>query len=68
MSIGFAIVVIAAGAILRYAVATSVAGVDLQTLGLILMIAGAGGLVIALFLAASNRTHIGTDTAQPFRW
>ena len=40
---------IAIGAILRFAVDVSVQGIDLQVVGLILMIAGAVGLVLALF-------------------
>ena len=48
MSIGFSIFLIAAGAILRYAVTASVSGVELETVGLILMIAGIIGLVISL--------------------
>lgn len=48
MGIGTSIFLIAAGAILRYAVTASVQGVELQTVGLILMIVGIIGLVIAL--------------------
>ena len=48
MSIGFSIFLIAVGAILRYAVTTSVSGIELETVGLILMIAGIIGLVISL--------------------
>jgi hypothetical protein len=48
MTIGGAILLGAIGAILRYAVADSVDGVDLETIGLILMIAGVVGLVLAL--------------------
>ncbi len=48
MSIGFSIFLIAVGAILRYAVTASVSGVELETVGLILMIAGIIGLVISL--------------------
>ena len=40
---------IAVGAILRYAVTASVSGISLQTVGLILMIAGILGLVLSLF-------------------
>ena len=39
MTIGLAIFLIAVGAILRYAVTTSISGVELQTVGLILMVA-----------------------------
>jgi hypothetical protein len=48
MSIGASIFLIAVGAILRYAVTASVSGIELQTVGLILMIAGIIGLVISL--------------------
>lgn len=55
MTIGSSIFLIALGAILRYAVTASVAGVDLQVVGLILMIAGAIGLVIGLFMMTAAR-------------
>ncbi|HEX2232199.1 MAG TPA: DUF6458 family protein, partial [Thermoleophilaceae bacterium] len=45
---GIAILLIAVGAILRYAVTVSIEGVELDTVGLILMIAGIIGLIIAL--------------------
>ena len=48
MGIGTSIFLIATGAILRYAVTASVQGVELQTVGLILMIVGIIGLVISL--------------------
>jgi Flp pilus assembly protein protease CpaA len=43
------------GAILRYAVTDTISGVDLATIGLILMIAGIVGLVISLFMFATAR-------------
>jgi hypothetical protein len=42
------IFLIALGAILRYAVTVTVSGVELQTVGLILMIVGILGLVVSL--------------------
>jgi hypothetical protein len=48
MTIGIAILLIAVGAILRYAVTVTVEGVELDTVGLILMITGIIGLVISL--------------------
>jgi hypothetical protein len=48
MGIGTSIFLIAVGAILRYAVTVTVSGVELQTVGLILMIVGIIGLVISL--------------------
>jgi hypothetical protein len=50
MTIGASIFLIAVGAILKYAVDVSVQGIEIQTIGLILMIAGVVGLVIGLFL------------------
>jgi membrane protein implicated in regulation of membrane protease activity len=49
MTTGSSIFLIAVGAILRYAVTATVSGISLQTIGLILMIAGALGLVLSLF-------------------
>jgi Domain of unknown function (DUF6458) len=48
MSYGTSILLIAVGAILRYAVTVSVSGVLLPTVGLILMIVGIVGLVLSL--------------------
>ena len=50
MTIGVALFLIAAGAILKFAVTASVADVDLQTVGVILMIVGGVGLVIGLVM------------------
>lgn len=48
MTIGASLFLLATGAILRYAVKDSWSAVDLPTVGLILMIAGAIGLIIGL--------------------
>jgi membrane protein implicated in regulation of membrane protease activity len=48
MYIGTSIFLIALGAILRYAVTATVAGVDIQTAGLILMVVGVLGLILSL--------------------
>ena len=47
MTIGASIFLIALGAILYFAVTVSVAGIQIQTIGLILMIVGVLGLVIS---------------------
>ena len=60
MTIGIAILLIAVGAILRYAVTITVEGVEIDTVGLILMIAGIIGLVIALAV-----TFMGSDRRNP---
>lgn len=55
MGIGTSIFLIAVGAILYFAVDASVSGLDISTVGLILMICGALGLVISMFLIGSAR-------------
>lgn len=50
MSIGLSILLIAAGAILRWAVSAQVSGVSLTTVGAILMVVGVVGLVVSLAL------------------
>ena len=52
MTAGFGIFLIAIGAIIRYAINFEVAGVDEDTIGLILMIAGVAVLVISLIQMA----------------
>jgi len=58
MGIGMSIFLIAVGAILRYAVNVSVEGVEIDTVGLILIVVGIIGLVISLaivFMATDDR-------------
>jgi hypothetical protein len=58
MTIGAALLLIAVGAILRFADATvSTHGIDLHTIGDILMVVGAIGLVLWLFVWAPRRTR-----------
>ena len=52
MSTGMSVLIIAVGAILRYAVTDKVSDVDLSTVGLILMIAGVAGLILSFFQEA----------------
>lgn len=61
MTIGSSIFLIALGAILRYAVTDSISGVDLTTIGLILMIAGVVGLLIGLYLMTTRRDETYRD-------
>jgi hypothetical protein len=55
MGIGTSIVLIAVGAILKYAVTASVSGIELQTVGVILMVAGIIGLLLSLLWTAMAR-------------
>ncbi len=63
MTTGTSLFFIAVGAILRYAVTTTVSGISLQTVGLILIIIGVVGLVLSLFymLAWSPRRRVVRD-------
>jgi tetrahydromethanopterin S-methyltransferase subunit C len=63
MSIGGSVFLIAVGAILRYAVQDSLEGVNLEVVGLILMIAGAIALVASLIWGAmaTRRTTVYDD-------
>lgn len=55
MRIGASLFLIALGAILKFAVTKHVNGIDLSTVGIVLMIVGAVGLVIAVALMTSRR-------------
>jgi hypothetical protein len=64
MPLGTSIFLIAVGAILRWAVTTSVEGINLQTVGLILLIVGIVGLVLSvLYMAAwvPRRGRVGRE-------
>lgn len=53
MGIGISVFLLAVGAILAFAVDVSLSGIDLDTVGVILMIVGAVGLLIStLFLSS----------------
>jgi Domain of unknown function (DUF6458) len=55
MGIGTSIFLIAAGAILYFAVDAEVSGLEITTVGLILMICGVLGLLISLFFLGPYR-------------
>jgi Domain of unknown function (DUF6458) len=55
MGIGTSIFLIALGAILKFAVTVSIGGIELATVGVILMIAGVLGLLISLFIMSQAR-------------
>ena len=53
MGIGTSLVLIAVGAILKWAVTATVSGVSITTIGTILLIVGVVGLVISLIITAN---------------
>ena len=60
MSIGASLFLIAVGAILKFAVTASISGIELATVGTILMIVGIIGLAVSLLyigVLADRRRH-----------
>ena len=55
MGIGTSIFLIALGAILKFAVTTSVSGIELATVGVILMVVGVIGLLFSLMILGARR-------------
>jgi len=53
MGVGVSLLLIAAGAILTWAVSAETSGIDLNTVGVILMVVGAVGLVLSLVFWSS---------------
>ena len=64
MGIGTSILLIAVGAILYFAVNVDVSGLEISTVGLILMVVGVIGLLISLFFL-SQRRDAGVVDAAP---
>jgi Domain of unknown function (DUF6458) len=62
MGIGTSLFLIAVGAILYFAVNADISGIEISTVGLILMIIGVLGLVISFFmLNSARRTTVTRD-------
>ena len=55
MRLGSSLFLIAVGAILYFAVTATLVGIDIQTVGLILMIIGVIGFVVTVVLARTGR-------------
>ena len=67
MYIGTSIFMIALGAILKFAVTASLAGLSIQTAGTILIIAGIIGLVVSLFLEFAYADRRGRGDVEVVR-
>lgn len=67
MGIGASIFLFAAGAILTFAVRDALEGVDLGTIGIILMIVGAVGFFVSMFLWGPWARPRGDDHAHGTR-
>jgi hypothetical protein len=58
MNIGVSIFLITLGAILAFAVNATVSGLDINVIGVILLIVGLGWLALSLVLLSTRRTRI----------
>lgn len=59
MKVGTSILLIAVGAILRYAITIRISGIELEVVGLILIIAGILGLIVSLLQIALSSSSSG---------
>ncbi|HEY2161026.1 MAG TPA: hypothetical protein VGH24_06940 [Solirubrobacteraceae bacterium] len=70
MTIGAAIVLIAVGAVMKWAVTAHVSGFDIQTAGTVILIVGILGLVLAIlytFIWSRRPAYTYEDPAAPRR-
>jgi Domain of unknown function (DUF6458) len=65
MGIGAGLFLIAVGAILRFAVTVTAKGVNLDTIGVILMIAGVAGVLLDVVIFMPRRRTVTTAAAAP---
>jgi Domain of unknown function (DUF6458) len=63
MGIGAGLFLVAIGAVLTFAVNATVSGVNIQTIGVILMIVGVLGIILDLVIFAPRRRTVTTQTA-----
>ncbi len=61
MGIGTSLFLIAVGAILYFAVDADISGLEITTVGLILMVVGIVGLAISLYFLSAARRGPGAD-------
>ena len=68
MGIGTSLFLIALGAILKFAVTDAISGVNLATVGVILMIVGIAGLLLSLFYTLLWRDRAGGTVVREQRY
>ncbi len=61
MGIGVSVFLLAVGAILTFAVDASVSGIDISMVGIILMVAGAIGLLLTLLVWGPRSRRVTTE-------
>ena len=55
MTVGFSLCAVALGAILTFAVTAQVAGINIPTVGVVLMVVGTIGLIASLWMILAGR-------------
>ena len=65
MGIGVSLFLLAVGAVLTFAVDATVSGVDISTVGIILMLVGGLGLLLSLLLMSTTRSRRTVVVEQP---
>lgn len=61
MGIGTSLLLIAIGAVLKFAVSADISGIELSTIGVILMVVGVIGLLISLFFLTQRNDRVVED-------
>ncbi len=61
MGIGVSVFLLALGAILTFAVNASISGLDINVVGIILMVAGAIGLLMTMLVFGRDRGTVAED-------
>jgi hypothetical protein len=64
MGIGVSVFLLALGAILAFAVNTTVSGLDINVIGIILMVCGALGLLMTMLLLNRGTARTGVVTEE----
>jgi beta-lactamase regulating signal transducer with metallopeptidase domain len=64
MGIGTSLFLIAVGAILYFAVNATISGLEIATIGIILMVIGVVGLLISLFFLSQSRRDAGRTVVR----
>ncbi len=67
MGIGVSLFLLAVGAILTFATDVTISGLNLDTVGLILMLIGAIGLALTLIVWGTRRTRVVREPIAPRR-
>ena len=67
MGIGVSVFLLALGAILAFAVDATVSGLDINTIGIILMVCGALGLLMTMLLLNRDRTGVAVTEERVVR-